>query len=162
MVGIGSIWFRIGTGGGLMWTLWWSSGFHKMLGSSRVAAQLEASQEGLSSMSEWEVWLNRPITVAARSKSWTILARSNTGFVGSNPIRGMDVYVRLFCVCVVLCVGSGLATVWSPPAKESYRLCKRWRNSKSGQGPTEGCTAIEREKRMVRERLHVSEMSVID
>jgi hypothetical protein len=40
---------------GPMWTRWWTSGFHKMLGSSRVAAQLAASQEGLSSMSEW-VW----------------------------------------------------------------------------------------------------------
>jgi hypothetical protein len=26
----------------------------------------------------------------------------------------MDICVRLFCVCVVLYVGSGLATVWSP------------------------------------------------
>jgi hypothetical protein len=26
----------------------------------------------------------------------------------------MDVCARLFCVCVVLCVGSGLATGWSP------------------------------------------------
>jgi hypothetical protein len=31
--------------------------------------------------------------------------------VGSNPTRGMDVCVRLFCVCVVLCVGSGVAMV---------------------------------------------------
>jgi hypothetical protein len=53
MVGIGSIWLRIWTGGGLMWRRWWTSGFHKMLGSSRIAAQLAASQEGLSSMSEW-------------------------------------------------------------------------------------------------------------
>jgi hypothetical protein len=30
--------------------------------------------------------------------------------VGTNYTRGMDVCVRLFCVCVVLCVGSGLAT----------------------------------------------------
>jgi hypothetical protein len=30
--------------------------------------------------------------------------------MGSNPTRGMDVCVCLFCVCVVLCVGSGLAT----------------------------------------------------
>jgi hypothetical protein len=44
MVGIGLICLRIGTGG--------TSGFHKMLGSSRVAAQLAASQEGLSSMSD--------------------------------------------------------------------------------------------------------------
>jgi hypothetical protein len=34
--------------------------------------------------------------------------------VVSNPTRGMDVSVRLFCVYVVLCVGSGLATGWSP------------------------------------------------
>jgi hypothetical protein len=30
--------------------------------------------------------------------------------------------VRLFCVCVVLCVGSGLA---DPPSKESYRRFKK-------------------------------------
>jgi hypothetical protein len=39
-----------------------------------------------------------PITVAAQSKAWTIFAPSNTGIVGSNPARGMDVCVRLFCV----------------------------------------------------------------
>jgi hypothetical protein len=54
------------------------------------------------------------VTVAARSKAWTLFAHSNTGIVGSNLARGMDVCVHLFCVCVVLCVGSGLATVWSP------------------------------------------------
>jgi hypothetical protein len=53
MVWIGSVWLRIGTSGGLLWTRLWTSGFHKMLGSSRVAAQLAASQEGLSSKSEW-------------------------------------------------------------------------------------------------------------
>jgi hypothetical protein len=36
--------------------------------------------------------------------------RANTGIVGSNPTQGMDVCLRVFCVCV----GSGLATVWSP------------------------------------------------
>jgi hypothetical protein len=30
--------------------------------------------------------------------------------VGSNFTQGMDVCARLFCVCVILCVGSGLAT----------------------------------------------------
>jgi hypothetical protein len=54
-----------------------------------------------------------PIAVAARSKAWTVFARSNAGIVGSNPAQGMDVSVRLFYVCVVLCVGSGLATGWS-------------------------------------------------
>jgi hypothetical protein len=52
--------------------------------------------------------------VIARSKAWTVFARSNAGIVGSNPTQGMDVYVRLFCVCVVLYAGSGFATGWSP------------------------------------------------
>jgi hypothetical protein len=43
-------------------------------------------------------------------RALTVFARSNAGILGSNPIRGMDVCARLFCVCVVLCVGSGLAT----------------------------------------------------
>jgi hypothetical protein len=34
-----------------------------------------------------------PITVAALSESWTAFARSNTGVVGSNSTRGMDVCV---------------------------------------------------------------------
>jgi hypothetical protein len=55
-----------------------------------------------------------PVTVATRSKAWTVLDHSNAGIVGSNPTPGMDVCVRLFYVYVVLCVGSGLATDWSP------------------------------------------------
>jgi hypothetical protein len=75
-----------------------------------------------------------PITVASCSRAWTVLARSNNGVVGSNLIRGMDVCLRLLCICVVLCVGSGLATGWSP-SKESYRLCIGLRNGNSDQGP---------------------------
>jgi hypothetical protein len=48
--------------------------------------------------------LGRPIIVVARSKTWTVFARSNTGVVGSNPTQGMNICVRLFCVCVVLWV----------------------------------------------------------
>jgi uncharacterized membrane protein len=33
----------------------WTFGFHKMLGTFWVAAQLAASQEGLSFMSEWVI-----------------------------------------------------------------------------------------------------------
>jgi hypothetical protein len=44
-----------------------------------------------------------PIRVAARSKARNVFARSNTGIVGSNPTRGMDVCPRFFCVCVILC-----------------------------------------------------------
>jgi hypothetical protein len=59
-------------------------------------------------------WSSDPITVTTRSKAGTIFACSNTGIVGSNPTQGMDVCVRLSCVCVGLCVGSGIATGWSP------------------------------------------------
>jgi hypothetical protein len=34
--------------------------------------------------------------MAALSQAWTVLARSNTGVVGSDPTWGMDVCVRLF------------------------------------------------------------------
>jgi hypothetical protein len=54
-----------------------------------------------------------PIRVASRSKAWTDVTHLNTRIVGSNRTQGMDVCVRLFCACVVLCVGSGLATGWS-------------------------------------------------
>jgi hypothetical protein len=56
--------------------------------------------------------LIQPISVAARSarsKARPVFVRSNTGVVGSNLTRGMDVCVRLFCVNVVLCIGRGLA-----------------------------------------------------
>jgi hypothetical protein len=51
-----------------------------------------------------------PITVGARSKARTLFARSKAEIVGSKHTQGMDVCVRLFCVCVVLCVRRGLAT----------------------------------------------------
>jgi hypothetical protein len=79
--------------------------------------------------------------VTARSKSWTIFARSNTGIVGSNPTRGMDV-----CVYSVFVLGSGLATGWSPVQRvlptalwlrnwsETKRfkvaLCSKWKQQK--------------------------------
>jgi hypothetical protein len=51
-------------------------------------------------------------TVSCRSQ-WR-RGLSNTGNMGSNPTQGMDVCLRLFCVCIVLCVGSGFATGSSP------------------------------------------------
>jgi hypothetical protein len=58
----------------------------------------------------------KPVTVAERSKPCTVFARSEAVIVGSNPTQGMDVWCvwAFFCVCVVLCSGSGLATSWSP------------------------------------------------
>jgi hypothetical protein len=65
-----------------------------------------------------------PIAVASRSETWTFFARSNAGFVGSNATWGMDACVRLFWACVVLCVGSGLATGWSPVQGVLQTMCR--------------------------------------
>jgi hypothetical protein len=51
-----------------------------------------------------------PITAAAQSKALTFFSRSNAAIVGSNPTQSTDVCLHLFWVCVVLCVGSCLAT----------------------------------------------------
>jgi hypothetical protein len=77
-----------------------------------------------------------PITMAAPSKAWTVFAHSNTGVMGSNPTRGMGVCVGLFCVCIVLCVGSGLTTGWSSVQGVQPTLY-RLRNWKRDQGPQE-------------------------
>jgi hypothetical protein len=46
--------------------------------------------------------------------TWSVYGRSDTGIVGSNPTRGMDVLcVCVFCVHIALCEGRRLATDWS-------------------------------------------------
>jgi hypothetical protein len=80
--------------------------------------------------------------VASWSKTWTVFARSNAGIVGSNPTEGM--VVCLFCVCVLSCVHVAALRRVHPPSKEPYRLCKKSRNWKSGQGLKKGCRAIDR------------------
>jgi hypothetical protein len=52
MVWIGLIWLMRETSGRLLRTRYWTFGFHEMLGSSWVAAQLMAPQDGLSSVSK--------------------------------------------------------------------------------------------------------------
>jgi hypothetical protein len=80
-----------------------------------------------------------PITLAALSKAWTLFERWDCSW---NPNQGMDISVRLFCACLILCVGSGLATDWSP-SKESYRLLIGLRNWRSDQGPIKGCRTVD-------------------
>jgi hypothetical protein len=75
------------------------------------------------------------IAVTTRCKTWTVFAHSNTGIVGSNPSRDMDVCVCLICVFVGLCVGSVLATVWFPvqailPTVYRTKKRKKWPMSK--------------------------------
>jgi hypothetical protein len=65
-------------------------------------------------------------TVAARSTPWNVFAHSKTKIVDSNPTRGMDVCLCLFCI-VLSCVGSGLVMSRSL-SKESFRLYIRLGN----------------------------------
>jgi hypothetical protein len=79
-----------------------------------------------------------PSTVAAQSKAWTVFARSDAGIVGSNSTQGMDVFMRLFCICIVLCVGRGLATGWSTVQgvlPTVYRIKKLRKRTRRKEGP---------------------------
>jgi hypothetical protein len=84
----------------------------------RVVKTQQAGKDLAGSVVICKAWRSAiAITVAARFKAWTVFARSNTGVVGSNATRGIDVCVRLFCVQI-----EALRRV-DPPSKESYRLC---------------------------------------
>jgi hypothetical protein len=81
-----------------------------------------------------------PFTVTAWSKAWTVFVHSNARIVASNPTQGMDVCVRLFCVCVVLCARSGLAAGWSPVQgvlPTVYNIKKMKRRQRSNKRTTE-------------------------
>jgi hypothetical protein len=78
--------------------------------------------------------------MTAQSEAWIGFARLNAGIVGSNPTPGMDACVSFFCVCAVLCVGSGLESGWSTiqgVLPTVYRIKKL----KSGQGQAKSCRA---------------------
>jgi hypothetical protein len=47
---------------------------------------------------------------AADHSGRAVFVRSNTGIVGSNHTRGVDVCVLLSGVCAILCAGSGFPT----------------------------------------------------
>jgi hypothetical protein len=66
-----------------------------------------------------------PFTVTARSKAWTVFARSKAGIVGSNPTQRMDVCVCVFSVFALSCVQVVALRRADPSSKEPYRLCKK-------------------------------------
>jgi hypothetical protein len=73
---------------------------------------------------------NLPITV-------TVFSGSNNEILGLNPTRGR-MSVCFFCVCVVLCAGSGHATGW-PPVQwvlpTLYRIKKLKLQPRQNKGP---------------------------
>jgi hypothetical protein len=44
-----------------------------------------------------------PVPVAERSEARTVFDRSNSGIMGSNPPRGMDLCPRFSVLCCTLC-----------------------------------------------------------
>jgi hypothetical protein len=95
----------------------------------------ESLNQDLTSKFSFGSYLSsKPTTVAAQCKAWSEFVRSNWG-------RGSESHssqgcLCLFCVCVVLCVGSGLMN-GSFPSKESYWLCIGFGNWKIEEGPKE-------------------------
>jgi hypothetical protein len=84
-----------------------------------------------------EIMNHSPITVVTWSKAWNVFALSNAGIVDSNPTQGMDACVRSICVCVVLCVGRGLATGWFPVQgvlPTVYRIEKQKKRPRPNKG----------------------------
>jgi hypothetical protein len=65
------------------------------------------------------------------------------GIVALNLTRGIYGFTRIFYVCVVLCIGRGLATGWSPVQGFLLTVYKI-KKLKSRQGPTKWCRAIDK------------------
>jgi hypothetical protein len=63
-----------------------------------------------------------PVTVTAPSEALNVFARWNTGIVGLNPTRDMDVCLH-FSMFMIL-VGNGLATSRSPVQGVLQIVCK--------------------------------------
>jgi hypothetical protein len=88
------------------------------------------------------VWMKKADHGDCFAKAWTVFALSNSGIMGSNPTRGMDVCLSLFRVCVVLCIGRGLATGRSPVQKvlPTVHRLRNWKSAKVHKV----CRAIDR------------------
>jgi hypothetical protein len=93
------------------------------------------------------IWMHQniltPTTVATRSKAWNVFTRLNAGTVGSNPTQGMDVYVCVYSAFMLSCVWVAALLRADTPSKESYRLYKKLRNWRRGQGLIKGSRAID-------------------
>jgi hypothetical protein len=78
-----------------------------------------------SSISEKYIVLStvgfKRITVTAQPETQNFFVRSNTGIVGSNPIRGVNVYL-LFFFAVLSRVAIGLADGLHDTSTEPYQL----------------------------------------
>jgi hypothetical protein len=81
---------------------------------------------------------SRPVTVAERSKTWTVFARPNAVLWVWIPLRVwmFGVYMCLFCVCTVLCLGRVLATSWSLVQGVLFivNISEHWQEARAHKG----------------------------
>jgi hypothetical protein len=138
MVWIGLIWLTIGTSGGLLWTRYWTFGFHKMLRSSWVAAKLAAPQDGLSSVSKY-LLLHISLVTSTRvcSSSRNLWKRTPRSLQTSMPIavnkaqrykphrmtRSINIMLMLQHVYREF-VNTGVASATEPKCAAMQTICK--------------------------------------
>jgi hypothetical protein len=80
--------------------------------------------------------INVPITVAARSKAWTVFARSNP-----TQKAWMLVCVFILCLCCPVCRQRPCDGLITRPRCPRACVKKRLQNWRRDQGPTKGCNA---------------------
>jgi hypothetical protein len=110
---------------------------------ARVPAATNINKYISVTMGEWQLTVRcgGRYSVLPEVIKESSFVNSLAGIVGSNPTQGMDVCIEyIYSVCVVLCVGRGLAKGWSP-VQGFLPTVYRIKKLKSGHGPTKGCTA---------------------
>jgi hypothetical protein len=122
----GLLWLRIGTCERLLLMRQWTFRFHNMLGISRVAAQLAAFREGLSSIDLVRYKLQAPQHVIISAFCYFIALRINCESlpIGCRSIRHWTMFgYRL--VPAVICRGAGHVTVHFKQFRyDKFRLTK--------------------------------------
>jgi hypothetical protein len=139
----------------LTWLHWGKEATHSHKPNSRPLHLLISSNERLTPVDcyYWfRMWLN-----SIRIYVSVTADHGGRAVWGMNCLRSLErldrvfeshskhgcLCVRLFCVFVVVCSSSALAT-GGHSSNDSYRLCKKGlRNWRRGQGPTNGCRIID-------------------
>jgi hypothetical protein len=109
----------------------WTFGFHEMLGSSWVAAQSVASQEGLSSMSEWvrrrsHDWIPTYKICFWKTAAWLIMHLESNVMITAILLKPMSSWPwRSTSSNKTGCVLSRKSMYWIPPRVCYHMLFKQ-------------------------------------
>jgi hypothetical protein len=105
------------------------------------------------------VIISKPVMVAKQSKAWTVFTCQTLWSWVRIPLRAwmFGVYMCLFCLCAVLCLGRGLATSWSL-VQGVLPIVNRSGNWKEARAH-KGCRAIQEAEEEEEEEEEVEESS---